>query len=125
MLVINPQCRRAEISEAAEIAQLLRSSIIELCVADHENREAPLQAWLANKTAANVETWICNPANIMLVAIIERRIGGVGCLRANGRVILNYVSPLYRFKGVSKAVLEALEQHGQALGLRSLGHEPG
>ena len=115
-----PECCAAETADAPEIADLLRSSIIELCVADHGNREQPLRAWLANKTPTNVKAWIRNPANIMLVATIDGQVAGAGCLRTDGHIILNYVAPIYRFRGVSRAILMVLERHARDLRLPSL-----
>jgi GNAT superfamily N-acetyltransferase len=48
----------------------------------------------------------------MLVAVEGCRILGVGCVTAAGEITLNYVSPDARFRGVSRAVLHALEARG-------------
>jgi GNAT superfamily N-acetyltransferase len=68
----------------------------------------------------NVKAWIGNPANVMMLATIERQIAGIGCLRTDGHIILNYVAPRYRFRGVSRTILALLERHAQDLGLPSL-----
>jgi hypothetical protein len=109
--------RTAAMIDAPDIAALLRASIVQLCAADHGNHDAPLRQWLANKTTPNVETWIGNPKNFMLVAGIGSAIAGVGCLRTDGHITLNYVSPDYRFLGVSKAMLAALEDQARGLAL--------
>jgi len=114
------QSRLARIEDAEQIAELLRRSIVELCVADHRNRKEVLDAWLENKTAANVGEWIRNPANIMILATIEGQIAGVGCLRRDGHVILNYVAPRFRFRGVSKSLITILERSALELGVGSL-----
>jgi len=42
--------RDARVVDAPAARQVLRRSIIELCVADHRNDPAILTKWLANKT---------------------------------------------------------------------------
>ena len=45
---------------------------------------------------------------------------GAASMTDAGKVLLNYVSPDARFRGVSKALMQALEEHASALpGLRS------
>ena len=66
--------RAAHAGDAAVIADLLRRSIAELCVIDHENNPAWLEPWLANKTPEIVASWIANPANHMFVALRSGRI---------------------------------------------------
>lgn len=115
--------RTAVAADAPDIVRVLRASIAQLCTADHGDREAPLGQWLANKTVPNVETWIANPANIMLVAEADGAIASVGCLRTDGHILLNYVAPERRFRGVSKAMLVALERHARALNLGAVSLE--
>jgi GNAT superfamily N-acetyltransferase len=109
--------------DASRIAALLRASIVQLCAADHGNRDEPLRQWLANKTTPNVETWVSNPDNIMLVAEVRSAMAGVGCLRTDGYIALNYVSPDHRFLGVSKAMLAALENQARNLALSMVNLE--
>jgi GNAT superfamily N-acetyltransferase len=109
--------RTATMIDAPCIAALLRASIVQLCAADHDYRDAPLREWLANKTTPIVETWVSNPSNVMLVAEVGNTMAGVGCLRTDGYIALNYVSPDHRFLGVSKAMLAALEDQARGLAL--------
>jgi GNAT superfamily N-acetyltransferase len=104
--------------EAQAVCTVLRRSITELCGEDHGNNPEVLDAWLTNKTPENVAIWIANPDNHHLVAVEDGAILGVGCIRTSGEIMLNYVSPDARFRGVSKAIIIALEDiargHGHA-----------
>jgi GNAT superfamily N-acetyltransferase len=53
-------------------------------------------------------SWI-KPANSLLVAVEDGGILAVGCVTNAGEINLNYVSPDARFRGVSRALLRALE----------------
>jgi GNAT superfamily N-acetyltransferase len=101
--------RRASPDEAAEICDVLRRSIAELCGADHHDDPAILRRWLANKTPAVVGGWITHPDNFVLVAVEEETVLAVGIVRHDGEITCNYVSPDARFRGVSKAMLAQLE----------------
>ena len=96
-------------SDAEAICAVHRRSIVELCLADHRNDPAILAAWLASKTPENVRGWIKRPDNNVLVAAEGDAILAVGCVRDSGEILVNYVSPDARFRGVSKAMLTALE----------------
>jgi ribosomal protein S18 acetylase RimI-like enzyme len=103
------QIRRAYISEAEAICLVHRRSIVELCVADHGDDPAILEAWLASKTPENVRRWIERPDNNLFVAVDDEAILAVGCVTDAGEITVNYVSPDARFRGVSKAMLAQLE----------------
>jgi GNAT superfamily N-acetyltransferase len=57
----------------------------------------------------NVTLWIARPDNSVLVAVENGTIRAVGAVTDAGEVTLNYVSPGARFRGVSRALLSALE----------------
>ena len=109
--------REARVEDAAAACDVLRRSITELCAADHRGNPEWLAGWLANKTPENVATWISDPGNVVYVALDDGRIAGVAAMNKTGRISLNYVSPDARFRGVSKALLAALEAKAAALGL--------
>jgi GNAT superfamily N-acetyltransferase len=110
--------RDATPADASEACDLLRASISELCAADHDDDPEILQRWLANKTPANVAAWVNDPNSSLLVAIEDGTILAVGGVRDTGEITLNYVAPGARFRGLSTALLAALEaraaQHGAA-----------
>lgn len=103
--------RIADEDDAEGACSVLRRSIEELCVADHQDDAETIQGWFANKTAANVRLWICTPGRRLVIAEENGEILGVGAGTAAGEVTLNYVSPDARFRGVSKAILAALETY--------------
>jgi GNAT superfamily N-acetyltransferase len=102
--------RDAVADDAEAACNVLRRSIAELCAADHHNDPAILGAWLANKQPGIVAGWIAKPDNSVLVAVEGDTIVAVGSVTATGEIQLNYVSPDARFRGVSRALLEALEK---------------
>jgi GNAT superfamily N-acetyltransferase len=108
----------ARIEDAPGACEVLRRSISELCAADHQNDPAIMQRWLANKTPEIVASWIVKPGNTLLLAVENDTILGVGSVTEGGEITLNYVSPDARFRGVSRALIGALEdramQHGNA-----------
>ena len=111
--------RATTAQDAAEICMVLRRSITELCAADHQNDPQILSQWLANKTEDNLRGWIAREGQIYCVAEIDGRIAGVAAVSATDGVLLNYVSPDYQYRGVSKALMAVsegwLKQQGQVV----------
>jgi GNAT superfamily N-acetyltransferase len=110
--------RAAEPRDAAAMSEVLRRSIIELCVHDHQNDPKRLSDWLANKTPEHVESWIVDPAIRMFVAAADGTILAVGSMRTSGEILLNYVSPDGRLQGISRAMLDTLERTARQHGCR-------
>jgi GNAT superfamily N-acetyltransferase len=108
--------RPARPDEAEAACTVLRRSIEDLCGTDHGDNPAILGPWLANKTPENVTTWIdANPTGF-LIGVGPGGIVGVGSVVASGEIGLNYVAPWARFRGVSKGLLHAMENHAADLG---------
>ena len=101
--------RDATPDDAEAACGVLRRSISELCVADHRNDPAILSAWLGNKRPGIVAAWARQPGNSLLVAVEDDAIVAVGSVTDAGEITLNYVAPATRFRGVSRAMLGALE----------------
>jgi GNAT superfamily N-acetyltransferase len=112
--------RRAGETDAEAACQVIRRSITELCRDDHRDDPSSLSLWLANKTPENLKAWIGDPENYMLVAGADGAVIGVAAMRGPGRVMLNYVSPAARLRGVSKALMAALEAEARARGFEAL-----
>ena len=72
---------------------------------------------MRNKTAAVVETWIAAHNTRIVVANAADAILGVGGASDRGEILLNYVAPDARFRGVSKTVLMVLETWLEASGI--------
>jgi GNAT superfamily N-acetyltransferase len=103
------EIRDAVIDDARAACQVLRRSISELCIADHGNDPTILMRWLSDKTPEIVASWIADPKASVLVAVERGTILAVGSVTDAGEITLNYVSPDARFRGVSRALLGALE----------------
>ena len=103
------EIRAASLEDAPAACHVMRRSIAELCVADHRNDEVLLTRWLGNKTPEIFASWIRQPDNSLFVAAEGDNILAVGSVTDAGQVTLNYVSPDVRFRGVSRALLVALE----------------
>ena len=110
------EIRDAVVDDAPAACHVLRRSISELCVADHQNDPTILARWLSNKTPPIVSSWIVAPDNSVLVAVEQGAILGVGAVTDTGHINLNYVSPDARFRGVSRTLLGALEVRAIAHG---------
>lgn len=101
--------RDATPEDAIAACHVLKESISRLCVADHRNDPAILTAWLANKTPEMVATWATQKGNSLLLAVEGDAVAAVGSVTDAGEITLNYVAPNARFRGVSRALLKALE----------------
>lgn len=108
--------RDATADDAEAACTVLRRSIAELCHADHHNDPAILTRWLGNKTPETFRSWIAQHDNFLLVAVKDGEILAVGSMTDAGRIGLNYVSPDARFRGVSRAMLRALEERAAGRG---------
>jgi GNAT superfamily N-acetyltransferase len=68
-----------------------------------------LNAWLSNKKPEIVAGWARQPGNSLLLATEGDAILAVGSVTDAGEITLNYIAPEARFRGVSRALLKALE----------------
>jgi GNAT superfamily N-acetyltransferase len=110
------EIRDATAQDALAACEVIRRSISELCVADHANDPAILARWLSNKTPENVASWIARPDSSVLVAAEQGTLLAVGSVTDAGEITLNYVSPDARFRGISRALLRALEARARERG---------
>ena len=112
------EIRAARLDDANQACDVLRRSISQLCVADHGNDPTILDAWLANKTPEIVAAWISQSGNSLLLATEGDVILAVGSVTDAGEITVNYVAPEARFRGVSRALLGALEARAAGRGNR-------
>jgi len=103
------EIRDATPEDADAACDVLRKSILELCSADHGNDPAILRRWVGSKTPEVVASWVRQAGNSLLVAVEDEAILAVGSVTDAGEITLNYVAPNSRFRGVSRAMLGALE----------------
>ena len=101
--------RRAHIDEAAAIAELIRASITELCVADHGGDQAKIDRWLENKTEDEVHSWLKRDELFIFVMDGDQGLRAAGCHDTRGVVLMNYIAPGQRLKGLSSLMLAHLE----------------
>ncbi|HZR77180.1 GNAT family N-acetyltransferase [Bradyrhizobium sp.] len=101
--------RDATTADAVKACEAIRASITELCIADHQQNPDILRRWLASKTPENVAAWAVAMGSSLLVAIEGNSVLAVGGVKDDGEITLNYVAPPARFRGVSAALLNALE----------------
>lgn len=112
--------RIAAQDDAFAACKVLRRSIIECCVLDHQNRPEILDAWLGNKTPQNVAAWFGSPSHHALVAERDGVVVGVALLTQAGKVCLCYVVPEALHIGVGKRLLASVEAQAKAWGISVL-----
>lgn len=106
--------RHALAEDDEEAVAVLRQSITELCVLDHQGDTATLEKWLSNKTPDQFARWLSNPDSRLLVALVGPAMAGVGALHRSGEIRLCYVRPGFTKLGVGRALLDALEAEARA-----------
>lgn len=109
--------QNAQTQDAEEIANLLRRSIIELCGPDHRGDPDLYGSWIANKTAENIADWIAGLGAFLAAKSEAGSVWGVGMADCSGHIVLNYVLPEARGRGVSKALMAALETFVHSRGI--------
>lgn len=98
--------RAAQPEDAQAMAALRAASIRELCSADHHDDPAAIADWIGqpDKFVRLLERSDLH----LVVAEIEGQLVGLGGVSGD-TVTLNYVHPDYRFRGVSKGLMQAVE----------------
>lgn len=114
------EIRPAATSEAVKACEVLRRCISQCCVEDHRNDPEILARWLVNKTPEIVADWFAWPSHYSLVATDNDAVLGVGMLSRPGKMVLLHVDPDWRFRGVGKALLHALEMRASRFGATAL-----
>jgi putative acetyltransferase len=115
-----PFVRDAELADTDVALEVLRQSIIELCVEDHQNDPATLHHWLSNKTPEHFAGWLADLNSALLVAELDGSVRAVGSVDRTGRIGLCYVEPGFERSGIGGALLEALEGRAMAWRVREL-----
>jgi GNAT superfamily N-acetyltransferase len=112
--------RTATPEDASAACGVLRRSILECCVEDHQNKSEILDTWLGNKTPQNVSAWVSSPANYTLVAERDGELVGVALVTQAGKLSLCYVLPEAQHSGIGKALLQGAEAKAREWGIGTL-----
>jgi N-acetylglutamate synthase-like GNAT family acetyltransferase len=112
--------RTATPEDASAACGVLRRSILECCVQDHQNKSEILETWLGNKTPQNVANWVSSPTNYTLVAERDGELVGVALLTQAGKLSLCYVLPEAQHSGVGTALLQGAEAKAREWGIGTL-----
>src|SRR5947209_3763257 len=110
--------RDARPEDSLAMSRVLIESIARLCHPDHRGDSAIVESWTANKTPEDLVGWLTNPSNHIYVIEDDGEILCVGAFSDAGEIQLNYVAPQARFSGVSKTMLENLEDEMRECGIR-------
>jgi len=104
--------RCAEESDAGPACKVARRSVTELCATEYRDDPLVLARWLANQTPAEFRRWIGSADRSVCVAVRDDgRLAAVGLVAWRGEIVLDYVAPEARFRGVSKALMAHMEGH--------------
>ena len=109
--------REATARDAQPAVEVVRRSIVELCVADHRNDAETLAQWLENKTVDRFLAWFSSQRHCCVVAEDDTGICGVGMIENDGEIQLCYVLPDRQNQGHGAAILEHLEAQAKRWGL--------
>jgi GNAT superfamily N-acetyltransferase len=107
---VNLAIRRATPADAEAMSAVLIASIRELCEPDHGGEPEAIARWTSNKNPEAVAAMLTDDRLRFYVAERDGVLTAVGCIIGSSEIGLNYVHPAYRFAGVSKALLAAMEE---------------
>ena len=112
--------RNANVSDSAQVCDVLRRSILEVCAPDYNNQSV-IDEWLSNKTKGNVKSWIQSESTYSIVCTDERDIiVGFGLITLTGKILLNYLVPEALYKGNGKLMLQHMEKFALQAGLTQI-----
>lgn len=110
----------AKPEHANEVCDVMKQSIVKLCIADHKNDSSILESWLSNKTPANYKRWIESEQSKFFVAISEGATVGIVGIGNNGYIYLCYMHPDYAGKGIGKRLLFTCEKQALIWGFKEI-----
>ena len=111
---MNLNIREATKADARSMAALRAASIRALCEPDHHGDEAAIKRWVG---ADDKFEQLLARDDLTLIAVeLDDQLAGLGAMSGD-RVTLNYVHPDFRFRGVSKAIMQTLESRMVAHGV--------
>lgn len=121
---MNSSIREAHEHDASQVCEVLRLSITECCISDHQNDALILEKWLKNKTVPNLVAWINAEDSYSLVAESDASSGtqilGFSMMDNKGYISLCYVLKEALYSGIGKAMLATMEERAKNLHLEKL-----
>ena len=109
---------RLAIANDAEVAvHVLRESITQLCISNHQNDPPTLARWLRNKNVEQFNQWCADPDIFLVVAEQNSSIVGVGLMRRSGDFDLCYLKPGWQRKRIGSAIVSAIEDQARNWGI--------
>ena len=112
------EVRPALTRDSAACCDVLRRSITELCATDYEDVPGFVGFWLENKTPENVKRWIDTPFCYCAAAWRLGVVVGFGAVSVNAEILLCYVLPEVKGRGIVHALLGHLEAWASKRGHR-------
>ena len=85
--------REARTEDAVEACHVVRRSITELCLADHQDDPAILEKWLCQQDTGKRALLDCRPDAHMFCATTGKAIVGIAAVTTSGEVTLNCSTP--------------------------------
>lgn len=111
----------ANVSDSAQVCDVLRRSILEVCAPDYNNNQPVIDEWLSNKTEDNISTWIQSGSAFSVVCTDEGDIvAGFGLITREGEILLIYLAPEALHKGNGKLILQKMENFASLEGLTEI-----
>lgn len=103
------QVRDASSLDSAQVANVLRRSITEVCAPDY-NDQSVIDEWANNKTDVNIREWIQSENTYSVVCTDgKHNIVGFALASLRGEILLMYLVPEALHKGNGKLMLEKIE----------------
>jgi GNAT superfamily N-acetyltransferase len=106
-------------ADASNASSVVRRSITECCLADHQGDASTINSWLANKTPENFEAWLSAQKSIAFGAFLDQTLVGI-VLVSGTTVALCYVISEVLHKGVGRALLAQAQSCASSAGVEYL-----
>jgi GNAT superfamily N-acetyltransferase len=108
--------RSAEPGDAPAMAAVRDAAIRQLCGSDHLDNPETIAAWIGDPSPNKFIRLLQDEQARLSVALRDDTLVGLAGFSGD-LVTLNYVHPEHRFSGVSRALMEHIEQHMSADGI--------
>ncbi|MGH8386332.1 MAG: GNAT family N-acetyltransferase [Pseudomonas sp.] len=100
---------KATPADAGIISRIIERSIRVGCALDHRNHPQTVAAWIHNKTAEHIQSWLSDSRLYLNLALLQDKPVGVAMAAINGKVAFCYVQPEWFRRGAGQALVHDLE----------------